>query len=67
MRSDEPTRKEAGNGDHVAALDALSEPKLAFPAEFLARAGMFMHPGLTVNRETAPKNPMVPADDSQRY
>jgi len=53
--------------DHVAALDALSEPKLSFPAEFLARAGMFMHPGLTVNGETAPKNPMVPADDSQRY
>ena len=53
--------------EHVAALDALSKPTLNFPAEFLARAGSFMHPGLTVNGDAAPPSPMTPKNDSERY
>jgi aryl-alcohol dehydrogenase-like predicted oxidoreductase len=53
--------------EHVAALDALSAPTLNFPAAFLSRVGMFMHPGLTVNGETAGPNPMVPKSDAERY
>ncbi len=52
---------------HVAALDALSAPTLSFPAAFLSRVGMFMHPGLTVNGESAPPNPMTPKSDAERY
>lgn len=53
--------------EHVARLDELSTPKLGFPVAFLSRAGSFMHPGLTVNGNTAAPNPMVPKDDSERY
>lgn len=53
--------------EHVAALDALSKPKLDFPADFLARASVFMHPGLTVNGDTGGPSPMVPKDDSERH
>ena len=52
---------------HVAALDALSKPVLSFPAAFLERAGSFMHPGLTVNGDTAGPNPMAPKTDAERY
>lgn len=52
---------------HVAALDALSTPTLSFPVAFLSRAGAFMHPGLTINGEAGPENPMVPTSDAERY
>src|SRR5262249_35905110 len=53
--------------EHVAALDALSVPKLDFPAELLPRAGFCVPRGLTVNGETAPPSPMTPKDDSERH
>ncbi len=53
--------------EHVAALDALSKPTLNFPAAFLANAGSFMHPGLTINGNTAAPSPMTPKNDSERY
>jgi aryl-alcohol dehydrogenase-like predicted oxidoreductase len=53
--------------EHVAALDALSKPTLNFPAGFLASAGSFMHPGLTINGNTAAPSPMTPKTDSERY
>jgi aryl-alcohol dehydrogenase-like predicted oxidoreductase len=53
--------------EQVARLDELSKPTLNFPAPFLDRAGFFMHPGLTVNGDTAPPSPMAPKDDSERY
>ncbi len=51
----------------VEKLDALSKPTLDFPAGFVARAGSFMYPGLTVNGETAPPNPLAPKTDAERY
>jgi len=41
----------------VQKLNALTEPQLGFPNNFLKMAPMFMHPGLTVNGVTAPANP----------
>ncbi len=53
--------------EQVAALDALSKPVLGFPAAFLDRTPMFMHPGLTVNGVTGGPSPMVPKNDAERY
>ncbi len=53
--------------EQVSALDALSRPTLGFPAEMLDRVKIFMHPGLTVNGDTAPPSPMTPKDDSERH
>ena len=52
---------------HIAALEALSEPALGFPANFLKMAGMFAHNGATVNGETSIAWPMSPANDAERY
>lgn len=48
-----------------ARLDELSKPKLSFPAEFLGRAGGFMHGGITVNGESAEATAFVPKPDSR--
>ncbi len=48
-------------------LDAISKPKLNFPAEFLNRAGMFGFGGTTINGETAPTNPLSPKTDDERF
>jgi aryl-alcohol dehydrogenase-like predicted oxidoreductase len=53
--------------EQSASLDALSKPTLDFPAGFLSRAGMFMHPDLTVNGETGGPNAMTPKTDAERY
>jgi aryl-alcohol dehydrogenase-like predicted oxidoreductase len=53
--------------EHVAALQAVSRPTLNFPAEFLGRAGMFMHPGMTVNGDTAPPSMLQPKDGAKVY
>ena len=53
--------------EHVTSLDALSKPTLNFPADFLSRAGSFMHPGLTVNGDAAAPSPMTPKNDSERH
>jgi aryl-alcohol dehydrogenase-like predicted oxidoreductase len=52
---------------HVAALDAVSKPKLGFPAEFIANGGSFGYSGTTINGETFAINPMAPRSDSERY
>jgi diketogulonate reductase-like aldo/keto reductase len=50
-----------------ARLDEVSRPTLDFPAEFLERAGSFMHGGLQVNGDAAPSSPVAPRPDSPRY
>jgi aryl-alcohol dehydrogenase-like predicted oxidoreductase len=52
---------------HIEALDALTKPKLNFPADFLASANTFAHAGATVNGEPSGVIPFVPNDDSERY
>jgi aryl-alcohol dehydrogenase-like predicted oxidoreductase len=52
---------------HVAALDAVSEPALNFPAGMLKFVAMFSQGGLTVNGQTAPVWPMAPKQASDRY
>ncbi len=49
------------------ALDEVSAPTLDFPAEFLERAPMFMHGGLTVNGVTGPPSPLAPKAEAKRY
>ena len=48
-------------------LDAVSKPTLNFPAAFVARAGAFMHAGISVNGVSPPPSPMTPKNDSERY
>lgn len=51
----------------IAALDAVSEPSLPFPAGMLKFVGMFTQGGLTVNGVSAPVWPMAPTVDADRY
>jgi len=51
----------------VAKLDALSKPKLNFPADFIANGAAFVHGGTTINGRSAPVWPASPANDSERY
>jgi len=51
----------------VAKLDALSVPKLNFPADFIANGAAFVHGGTTINGRSAPIWPMSPATDEERY
>jgi aryl-alcohol dehydrogenase-like predicted oxidoreductase len=51
----------------VTELDALSAPKLNFPAEFIANGAPFVHGGITINGRSAPVWPMAPATDAERY
>jgi aryl-alcohol dehydrogenase-like predicted oxidoreductase len=65
--------------DNLAALDLklsteqldrltqASQPKLDFPAEFLKNSPMFRSPGLTINGETAPLNPLTSQDGKKSY
>ena len=52
---------------HIAALNAVSEPVLNFPAGMLKFVGMFSQGGLTVNGETAPPWPLSPKTAAERY
>jgi aryl-alcohol dehydrogenase-like predicted oxidoreductase len=52
---------------HIAKLDALSKPKLNFPADFLANGAMFLHGGTTINGRSADPWPMSPEGDKDRY
>ncbi len=52
---------------HLAALNAVSEPVLNFPANMLKFVGMFSQGGLTVNGATSPAWPMSPKHDGDRY
>jgi aryl-alcohol dehydrogenase-like predicted oxidoreductase len=53
--------------DHVAKLDAISVPKLNFPADFLANGAPFVHGGTTIDGRSAPVWPMSPATDDERF
>jgi aryl-alcohol dehydrogenase-like predicted oxidoreductase len=44
-------------------LTSVSKPQLNFPAAFLERLGALMHPGMTVNGETAGQLPFAPTKD----
>lgn len=53
--------------EHTAKLDALSMPKLNFPADFLANGAMFLHGGTTINGRSAQPWPLSPESDRDRY
>jgi aryl-alcohol dehydrogenase-like predicted oxidoreductase len=55
------------DASHIAALNAVSEPALNFPATFLKFAPSFMHAGSTVNGEPSQLPPMMPKTDAERY
>jgi aryl-alcohol dehydrogenase-like predicted oxidoreductase len=55
------------SADQVASLDALSEPTLNFPANFLKMTGMFAHNGATVNGEASMVWPMSPKSNEERF
>jgi aryl-alcohol dehydrogenase-like predicted oxidoreductase len=53
--------------EQTARLDALTQPKLNFPADFLANGAAFFHGGTTINGRSAPVWPMSPQNDAERY
>jgi aryl-alcohol dehydrogenase-like predicted oxidoreductase len=53
--------------EHVAKLDALSKPKLNFPADFIANGAPFVHGGTTINGRSVPLWPLSPRGDDDRY
>ena len=53
--------------EHLATLEALSKPKLNFPADFLANGAMFLHGGTTINGRSAAPWPLSPEGDGDRY
>ena len=53
--------------EHRAKLDALSMPKLNFPADFIANGAMFLHGGTTINGRSAQPWPLSPESDRDRY
>jgi aryl-alcohol dehydrogenase-like predicted oxidoreductase len=52
---------------HIEHLDALTKPKLAFPADFIANGAAFFHGGTTINGRAAAPWPMAPKTDGERY
>jgi len=48
-------------------LNALSKPKLNFPADFIANGAMFLHGGTTINGRAAQPWPLSPEGDQDRY
>ena len=55
---------EIGAG-HQADLDAVSRPKLDFPAEFLERSPAFAFAGTTINGQSTPVLPLMPTDEDR--
>jgi aryl-alcohol dehydrogenase-like predicted oxidoreductase len=53
--------------EHVTKLDALSKPKLNFPADFIENGAPFVHGGITINGRSAPVWPASPKGDDDRY
>ena len=53
--------------EHFAKLDALSKPKLNFPADFIVNGAPFVHGGTTINGRSAPPWPLSPKGDDDRY
>ena len=53
--------------EHLADLDAVSAPKLNFPADFLKMSPSFGYGETTINGVAATAMPMMPATDEERY
>ena len=53
--------------EQLAKLDALSKPKLNFPADFIANGAPFVHGGTTINGRSVPLWPLSPKGDGDRY
>jgi aryl-alcohol dehydrogenase-like predicted oxidoreductase len=53
--------------EHQAKLDALSKPKLNFPADFIANGKAFFHGGTTINGRSVAPWPASPKTDEERY
>jgi aryl-alcohol dehydrogenase-like predicted oxidoreductase len=53
--------------DQIARLDAISVPKLDFPADLVANGATFFHGGTIINERSAPVWPLSPKDDAERY
>ncbi len=51
----------------IAKLNAVSQPKLNFPAEFSSRVGAFGYGGTTIHGVEYPILPILPRNDSERY
>jgi aryl-alcohol dehydrogenase-like predicted oxidoreductase len=48
-------------------LEALSKPKLNFPADFIANGASFVHGGTTINGRSAAPWPLSPEGEGDRY
>lgn len=53
--------------EHLQKLEALSKPKLNFPADFIANGAAFLHGGTTINGRSVEPWPMSPVGDDDRY
>jgi aryl-alcohol dehydrogenase-like predicted oxidoreductase len=53
--------------EQLAKLEALSKPKLNFPADFIANGAPFVHGGTTINGKSVPLWPLSPKGDGDRY
>ncbi len=54
--------------EHLAALEAVSRPKLPFPIDFLKEtASALQHAGATINGEAAPVPPLVRNERAPQY
>jgi aryl-alcohol dehydrogenase-like predicted oxidoreductase len=53
--------------EQVAKLDAVSQPKLAFPHDFIANGAAIVLNGTTVNGRSSPRWFMSPTGDADRY
>jgi aryl-alcohol dehydrogenase-like predicted oxidoreductase len=51
----------------IARLEAITVPKLDFPADVIANGAAFVHGGTTINGRPAPVWPLSPKDDAERY
>ncbi|HZZ85124.1 MAG TPA: aldo/keto reductase [Anaeromyxobacteraceae bacterium] len=51
----------------VARLDALTAPRLDFPADFIANGAPFFHGGTTINGRSAPPWPLAPKGADERW
>ncbi len=52
---------------HLAKLDEMSKPKLAFPHDFISNGAPFVHGGTTINGRSASPWPLSPKGDDDRY
>ena len=53
--------------EHLAALDAVSKPKLNFPYDFVRNSGGFAYAKTTINGVSYPDTALTPKSDSERF